>query len=342
MSVREAAVLLVVGVFAGVWASSKPVHITLTSNWTRTPILLEASEFLSGEDPLLFWEFLEKTEDLHLAETDRDVYEAVMDQAEQLLPPLVFNCLQLSLSLHAQSPAVTMYQQLAEERRSSLVGGDCLPWAELGGRAYCSITDLTSDLGPDTPTSQPEIYSFDHVYPTPLLSGSQSSQPLLPVAILYCQWGTESCLHWHHQLAGLASLGSLRYVFRHHFQVGRRREGQYCQDMGFNWPSRTQSTKQWTTPKSKERGRLEKRRKRSSWIFRAFPSPLYSLYMRTCQRSWRSSDNIFSTVPVRSLTSRPGRFKTLGSRQPSEGGQLSSGHGTQCPQRPRPEPPHHD
>jgi UDP-glucose:glycoprotein glucosyltransferase len=218
MSVRETVVLLVVGIFAGVWASSKPVHITLTSNWTRTPILLEASEFLSGEDPLLFWEFLEKTEDLHLAETERDVYEAVMDQAEQLLPPLVFNCLQLSLSLHTQSPAVTMYQQLAEERQSSLGGGDCLPWAELGGRAYCSINDLTSDLGPDTPTSQPEIYSFDHVYPTPLLSGNKSSQ-VLPVAILYCQLGTEPCLHWHHQLAGLASLGSLRYVFRHHFQV---------------------------------------------------------------------------------------------------------------------------
>ena len=35
-----------------------------------------------------------------------------MDHAEQLLPPLVFNCLQLSLSLHAQSPSVAMYQQV--------------------------------------------------------------------------------------------------------------------------------------------------------------------------------------------------------------------------------------
>ena len=42
MSVREAAVLLVVGLVAAASASSKPVHITLTSNWSRTPILLEA------------------------------------------------------------------------------------------------------------------------------------------------------------------------------------------------------------------------------------------------------------------------------------------------------------
>lgn len=42
MSAREAVVLLVVGVVAAASASSKPVHITLTSNWSRTPILLEA------------------------------------------------------------------------------------------------------------------------------------------------------------------------------------------------------------------------------------------------------------------------------------------------------------
>ena len=59
MSVREAAVLLVVGVFSGVWASSKPVHITLTSNWTRTPILLEARYEISASPAfnLYYWRF---------------------------------------------------------------------------------------------------------------------------------------------------------------------------------------------------------------------------------------------------------------------------------------------
>ena len=105
---------------------------------------------------------------------------------------------------------------------------------------------------------------------------------------------------------------------------------------------------------SQERGRLEKRRKRSSWIFRDFPSPPYSqwyityisvccwqfhkvfivvcicnsvlragLYITTCQRSWRSSDNIFSTVPVRSLISRPGRFKVRHSDQHTD---IHAGH----------------
>ena len=59
MSVRETVVLLVVGIFAGVWASSKPVHITLTSNWTRTPILLEARYERSASPALnlYYWRF---------------------------------------------------------------------------------------------------------------------------------------------------------------------------------------------------------------------------------------------------------------------------------------------
>ena len=42
MSVRDFVVLLLLGAVAAAAASSKPVHITLTSNWSRTPILLEA------------------------------------------------------------------------------------------------------------------------------------------------------------------------------------------------------------------------------------------------------------------------------------------------------------
>ena len=40
------------------------------------------------------------------------VYEAVLENAEQLLSPLLFHCLLLALSLHSQSPSVAMYQQV--------------------------------------------------------------------------------------------------------------------------------------------------------------------------------------------------------------------------------------
>ena len=41
-----------------------------------------------------------------------EVYESLIEHAEQLLSPLVFNCLPLSLSLHSLSPSVAMYQQV--------------------------------------------------------------------------------------------------------------------------------------------------------------------------------------------------------------------------------------
>ena len=41
------------------------------------------------------------------------VYDIVLEQAEQLLPPLMFNLLLLSLSLHTYSPTVAMFQQVS-------------------------------------------------------------------------------------------------------------------------------------------------------------------------------------------------------------------------------------
>ena len=66
-------------------------------------------------------------------------------------------------------------------------------------------------------SSRPEIYSFDHVFPSASLEAGNTSS--LPVVILYCQWGTEVCRDWHSQLATIAAKDTARYVFRHHFQV---------------------------------------------------------------------------------------------------------------------------
>lgn len=41
-----------------------------------------------------------------------EVYESLIEHAEELLSPLVFNCLPLALSLHSHSPSVAMYQQV--------------------------------------------------------------------------------------------------------------------------------------------------------------------------------------------------------------------------------------
>lgn len=89
------------------------------------------SEFISDEEPFLFWKFVELTWSSHLATNDKSkmtmadvvlatvrtllltaVYETVLEHAEQLLSPLVFRCLQLALSLHVHSPSIAMYQQV--------------------------------------------------------------------------------------------------------------------------------------------------------------------------------------------------------------------------------------
>jgi UDP-glucose:glycoprotein glucosyltransferase len=199
------------------------------SNWPRSPILLEASEFVSGEDPLLFWEFLERIQAMHLSATQKEVYESVLEHAEQLLSPLVFNCLPLALSLHSHSPSVAMYQQLAEEKWKSLSRGgeSCVPWVELGRRVSCSITTLLS-LIDEEPISQPELYPFDHVYPASPEPANTSS---LPVAILYCQLGTVACHQWHTEMATLATQGTIRYVFRHYFETAEE-AGSYLSGYG--------------------------------------------------------------------------------------------------------------
>jgi hypothetical protein len=72
MTVQRGSVLVLVLCASAVAAiSSKPVHVSLMSNWPRSPILLEASEFVSGEDPLLFWEFLERIQAMHLSATQK-------------------------------------------------------------------------------------------------------------------------------------------------------------------------------------------------------------------------------------------------------------------------------
>ena len=49
---------------------------------------------------------------LGLCSLSSEVYESLIEHAEQLLSPLVFNCLPLALSLHSLSPSVAMYQQV--------------------------------------------------------------------------------------------------------------------------------------------------------------------------------------------------------------------------------------
>ena len=68
------------------------------------PLMKEAS---------VSWYLNEFAVQYYTCPTSSAVYESVLDQAEQLLPPLVFSCLQLALSLHSHSPALAMYQQVS-------------------------------------------------------------------------------------------------------------------------------------------------------------------------------------------------------------------------------------
>lgn len=88
--------------------------------------------------------------------------------------------------------------------------------------AFCSggscftVSSLSSllEVPPSPPYRPPEVFSFDHIYPMSTVNAST-----LPVVILYCQLGTVECEQWHVELARLASQGTVRYVFRHHFEV---------------------------------------------------------------------------------------------------------------------------
>ncbi|KAF9027018.1 hypothetical protein BDZ89DRAFT_1102004 [Hymenopellis radicata] len=124
----------------------------------------------------------------------------------------------MNLAMHAATPKIeAFYQHYASQAgdKAMVCGGGS--WVDWYGTVACDVETLVQLAGKETIDSQegiptpfvrPNIFSFDHVYPS-------SDKPPSRTAVFYASLHSEHFRELHSYLLTHASSGALEYVFRH-------------------------------------------------------------------------------------------------------------------------------
>ncbi|KAJ3612828.1 hypothetical protein NHX12_019086, partial [Muraenolepis orangiensis] len=201
-----------VSLLSSLWVASavtdsKAVTTTLTTQWTDTPLLLEASEFLAEESPEKFWDFVEANQNTEGAHDDtvQAYYELILKRAGSLLSSVQLNMLKFALSLRAYSATVQSFQQIASNEPP--VSG-CVAFFSVHGEKTCDAQDLEGLLEGAAARPKPFLFKGDHKFP--------GSNPEAPVVILYAEVGTPAFQTLHRVASSKAYDGLALYVLRHY------------------------------------------------------------------------------------------------------------------------------
>ncbi|XP_058520351.1 UDP-glucose:glycoprotein glucosyltransferase 1 [Ochotona princeps] len=209
-------VLLLSGLwlFSSVKADSKAITTSLTTKWSSTPLLLEASEFLAEESPEKFWNFVEASQNVGLSDnhaTDYSYYQAVLEAAFRFLSPLQQNLLKFCLSLRSYSSTIQAFQQIAADE---LPSEGCSSFFSVHGEKTCDFDAVETLLRTASERPKPFLFKGDHRYP--------STNPESPVVIFYAEIGSEEFFNFHHQLISKSDAGKINYVLRHYVSNPRK------------------------------------------------------------------------------------------------------------------------
>ncbi|GAB1602450.1 UDP-glucose:glycoprotein glucosyltransferase 1-like [Argonauta hians] len=193
------------------------VQVNLSAKWNSTPLILEASEFLSRENEDYFWRFVDdvtqRTSDEIKSNSRENSYNLLLEMAAQYLSSLQLNLLKLTLSLRVHSPDIEMYSQLAQEEKKSLFSSkvkadDCAVFVNIHGEITCKLNEV-DDLIKSAPHRLKAVtYKFDHHYPSPVQSDV--------LVILYAQLGESLTSEFHRHLKKLTVNKKINYVYRHY------------------------------------------------------------------------------------------------------------------------------
>ena len=93
----------------------KPISTALEAKWSQTSFVLEAAEYLNGENSEFFWSFVDDISDISdfSERTDKEKYDTVLEIAGKSLTPAQLDLLQFSLSLKTESPKVILMMMMA-------------------------------------------------------------------------------------------------------------------------------------------------------------------------------------------------------------------------------------
>uniref|UniRef100_UPI0037E97DDD UDP-glucose:glycoprotein glucosyltransferase 1 n=1 Tax=Semicossyphus pulcher TaxID=241346 RepID=UPI0037E97DDD len=188
-------------------ADSKAVTTTLTTKWTDTPLLLEASEFLAEESQEKFWDFVEANQNIEGEhdDTDQAYYDLIIKKASALLSSVQLNMLKFALSLRAYSATVHSFQQIASNEPPP---SDCSAFFSVHGEKTCDAGGLEALLKTASQRPKPYLFKGDHKY--------SGSNPDAPVVILYAEFGTADFHRLHELITSKVYDGLATYVLRHY------------------------------------------------------------------------------------------------------------------------------
>ncbi|WVY92629.1 hypothetical protein V8G54_031717 [Vigna mungo] len=255
MALRSASLLLIpiflIGIVSAHTSTPKNVQAAVRAKWFGTPLLLEAGELLSKEEPDFFWNFIYAW--LHADHSDAHSHSAkscvnkILQHSRPLLREPLASLFEFSLILRSASPSLVLYRQLAQDSLSShghaeitgvdalnlgaslqSPGGKCC-WVDTGDTLFFHVSELLTWL--QTPQNQvggsiqgPQVFDFDHVH----FDSSVGS----PVAILYGALGTVCFKEFHTALVGAAKEGKVNYILRPVLPGGCETNFGHCGSIG--------------------------------------------------------------------------------------------------------------
>ncbi|KAM4771197.1 UDP-glucose:glycoprotein glucosyltransferase 1 [Rhinophrynus dorsalis] len=190
---------------SSVAADSKAVTMSLTTKWSSTPLLLEASEFLAEEGHDKFWKFVDEMQAFEDQGSDYVNYQLMVNKAGMHLSPQQQNLMKFSLSLRSYSATVQTFQQMAADEPPP---AGCNAFMVVYGEKTCDLNDLSSLLKTAPERPKPFLFKGDHRYPV--------TNPGSPVVILYAEIGTRDFSRFHQLLSLKAREGQINYVLRHY------------------------------------------------------------------------------------------------------------------------------
>ncbi|KAM7403318.1 hypothetical protein PAMA_003984 [Pampus argenteus] len=188
-------------------ADSKAVTTTLTTKWSETPLLLEASEFLAEESQEKFWDFVEANQNIEGEhdDTDQAYYDLIVKKAGALLSSVQVNMLKFALSLRAYSATVHSFQQIASNEPPP---SGCSAFFNIHGEKTCDTESLAALLKTAPQRPKPYLFKGDHKYP--------GANPDAPVVILYGEFGKPDFQKLHQVILTVVNEGLATYVLRHY------------------------------------------------------------------------------------------------------------------------------
>ncbi|TCD67335.1 hypothetical protein EIP91_000256 [Steccherinum ochraceum] len=212
--------------------ASPPVQVRLHSSWPAPPVLLEAIETVSDNNPNAFFPLLHETtsEDSLLAlqnSIPQELYQYVLDVALRQgyladTSTTTLAATKMNLGLHSAIPKIQAFYQYYQDRHARRDADDCGSWVDWYGQVVCNAEtlahlagvetiDASEGHGGDSNYDPPPLLPFDHVHP----AVSQLSRPPR-TAIFYASLSSSNFRSLHEYLfkASSGSSPHVEYVLR--------------------------------------------------------------------------------------------------------------------------------